>query len=750
MRPRALPLLTLLLPVLAQDGQFASATSGRATSVLVPTDPALRRAPYLDPRLPLEQRVEDLYARLTPEERIGLLHGTSGYADFGDLPRVGLPRLRMTDGPQGVRTDVPTTGFPSGIAMAATWDPALVERAGRILGRETRATGRSVLLGPGVNLLRTPLAGRNFEYFGEDPLLSGRTAAAYIRGVQSEGVAACIKHVALNDQEVWRLGVSSEASERTLRELHLRPFEIAIREAGPWSAMPAYNRVNGRSCAQNAPLLRDLFTGAMGFRGTFVSDWGAWGDTVEALAGGCHLEMPAQRDAGRDRAELSLLRAGAIRPEHFEAAVKAVLRLCFRVGALDGPRPEAKRLAEDAVTTARRLSREAMVLLKNEGGLLPLRAASLRRLLVVGPNADRRHSMRKGGQELLQCGGSGAILPPWEATVLEALRSRLGDRVEHYAGELDQGRLDGEGLRAAARRADLVLFVGGLSHADDHEGNCPPTPDRLSHALPGRQAELLQLLAEANPRTVAVMVGGTPMSLEPWADAVPALLMGWYPGMEGNHALVELLLGDASPSGRLPFTLGRSLQDWRVHALGPEAYPGLRYDGQGQVVEAPRPWKQSSPGQTKVFYKEGMALGYRGFALDGKAPRFTFGHGLTYGRFQYGPARVQEERGRWRVTCTLRNTGLREAAEVVQLYACPPEDTQSWLESRRPLRGLAAYAKVRLKPGASRRVELTLGPEELRHWDEARAAWAVAPGTWTFEVAASSVDIRQRVPVKVR
>ncbi len=749
MRTRALPLFVLLLPGLAQDGQFAVSTSGRAPSAGVPTDPNLRRAPYLT-RLALEQRVEDLYARLTPQERVSLLHGAAGFADFADLPRVGLPKLVMTDGPQGVRTDVPTTGFPSGMAMAASWDAALVEQVGRILGRETRATGHSVLLGPGMNLLRTPLAGRNFEYFGEDPLLSGRIAAAYIRGVQSQGVAACMKHVALNDQEVWRLGASSEASERTMREMHLRPFEIAIREADPWSAMPAYNRVNGRYCAQNAPLLRDLMTQALGFRGTFISDWGAWGNSVEALAGGCHLEMPARKDEKRDQEELELLRTGQIKAEHFESAVKAVLRLCLRVGALDGPRPEAHRLATDAPAKARQLSREAVVLLKNEGGLLPLNAATLKRILVVGPNADKRHSMRQGGNELLQSGGSGAILPPYEVTVLEALRSRLGSRVAHYAGELDQGRLDGAGLRAAAKRADLVLFVGGLSHADDHEGNCPPTPDRLGYELPGKQNDLLQLLVEANPRTVAVMVGGAPMSLEPWAEAVPAILMGWYPGMEGNHALVELLLGDASPSGRLPFTLGRSLQDWRVHALGPKAYPGLRYNDQGQVVEAPRPWKQTASGLTKVFYDEGIAIGYRGFALDGRTPRFPFGHGLTYSRFHYGQPRVIERQGRWQVSFMLRNTGTREAAEVVQLYACPPEETQSLPEPKRPLRGLVAFAKVRLRPGAARRVELDLGPEELRHWDEAQATWTLAPGTWTFDVSASATDTRQRVRVAIR
>jgi beta-glucosidase len=737
----------LLVAATPSEGQVAVSQARSVPAATLPTDPALRGALYLDPKAPLERRVEDLFQRLTPEERASLIHGSGGFADYAGIPRVGLPTLVMTDGPQGVRTSVPTTGFPSGIAMAATWNPALMERVGQVLGREARATGHTVLLGPGMDILRTPLAGRNFEYFGEDPLLSGRTAAGYIRGVQSQGVAACMKHIALNDQEMWRLGVSAEADERTLHEAHVRAYAIAIREAHPWAAMPAYNRVNGEYCAQNATLLRQVFRHDLGFDGCFISDWGAWGETVKALPGGCDLEMPADRNPDEDRNVLAMVRDGRIRQADFDGAVKSVLRMVFRVGALDPARPAMERLAPDTAPLARKVAQEAMVLLKNEGRTLPLRAEGLKRILVVGPNADHRHSMPKGGEGgLRQSGGSGAIFPPYELTALESFRERLGVRVDTYPWDLEGGGVDAEGLARAAKAADVVVFVGGLSHADDHEGLCLPTPDRTSLDLPGPQAESIRTLRRANPRTVVVLQGGSPMSLEGWVDDVPAVLLGWYPGQEGNRALVDVLLGASEPGGRLPVTLGRRLEDWRVHRIGAEAYPGLRYNDQGQVIPPPAKLSQSSPGITKVFYKEGVALGYRGFEADGITPRFPFGHGLSYTTFTYGAPKVETAPGgAFTLVVPVENQGKRRGSTVVQIYAVPPRDAASLPEAKRPFRGLVAFQKANLAPGQRTVLRIPVTSEALQSWDPDAKGWRVFPGTWTLEVAASSADVRKRV-----
>ena len=530
-----------------------------------PTDPALIGAPYLDVALPVEKRVEDLLGRLTPEEKASLLHGSAGFSEYGDIPRIGLPPVIMTDGPQGVRVSVPVTALPSGIALAASWDVALARDYGALLGRDAKATGNRVLLGPGVNLTRTPLNGRNFEYFGEDPLLSGKIAAGYIRGVQSEKVAACIKHLAMNDQETRRVGISVETDERTLREFHLRPFEIAVRESRPWSCMPAYNKIRGEFCAQNAHLNRTLMSDTFGFDGAFISDWEAWHDDAPAINGGCTLRMPYSADKNYDEKLVGLVRAGKVDGKVFESAVRRNLHLLFRVGAFDPAGEIPERQAAGNTTFARRAAGESAVLLKNTAATLPF-PSSVRRVLVVGPNAGRRFTMSEGGDELLLRGGSGAAFPPEEITARDGLRERLGEGVSTHPWRLVNDKIDAEGLTRAAKAADAVVFVGGINHTFDHEGNCG-RPDKPDLSLPGPQDEVVKLLVEANPKTVVVIAGGSAMDLTSVSEAAPALLLEWYPGEQGGRALADVLFGDVNPSGKLPFTFGKKLADWHVHRL---------------------------------------------------------------------------------------------------------------------------------------------------------------------------------------
>ncbi|QNM95708.1 beta-glucosidase [Chitinimonas koreensis] len=744
--------LGLIVPLLLQGpvraGQFAeSAALPPLAGVGVPTDPALVGAPYLDPARPLEVRVDDLLARLTPQEKASLLHGSGGFADYGGIGRIGLPRIVMTDGPQGVRAEVPTTALPSGIALAASWNTGLAERYGALLGRDAKATGHRVLLGPGVNLARTPLNGRNFEYFGEDPLLAGKIAAGYIRGVQSEGVAACIKHLVANDQESARLAASSELDERTLREFHLRPFEIAVREAGPWAVMPGYNRVRGVAAVDNAHVNRTLMREAAGSDAAFVSDWGAWDDGADAAAlnGGTTLRMPFDADAKYDRGLLELVRRGQVAQPTLDEAVRRNLRLLFRVGAFDPAGAVPPRHAAGNAALARQAALEGAVLLKNDGATLPFDPARVKRVLVLGPNADRRFTMAQGGDELLKLGGSGATFPVQEITALAGLRERLGAQVIGYPWQLAGGKLDRDGLALAARAVDAVVFVGGIDFSFDHEGNSGERPDKTTLALPGPQAEVVKLLAAANPRTVAVLAGGSPMALGELAAAAPALLLQWYPGQEGGRALADLLFGDVSPSGKLPFTLGKRLADWRVHRLGAAAYPGLLFgkDGKPARKQPDLTRSQYFRGDVRVAYLEGPALGYRGFELDGIAPDFAFGHGLSYTRFDYSDARLSADGGA--VTFTLRNAGPRAGAEVVQLYARPPGTAATVPENDRPLRGLVGFAKVRLEPGESRVVTLPFRAADLATWSDARRGWRSWPGAWTLEVAASSQDVRATV-----
>jgi beta-glucosidase len=620
------------------------------------TQTRAERPLYLDPGQPIDARVEDLLSRLTLEEKIALVHADNRFSTAG-VPRLSIPARQLSDGPHGVReetvgrdvsqavgrTDDFVTYMPALIGLAATWNPELAGEYGKTVGEEARQRGKQIMLAPGMNIMRTPLNGRNFEYLGEDPYLASRMAVAYIRGEQSQQVASCAKHFAGNEQEQERNTVNVEMDERTLREIYLRPFEAAVKEAGVLSVMAAYNKFRGAYCAENDYLLNKILKDEWGFKGLVVSDWNATHSTRGSVLGGLDLEMGT---VGKPFDEFYLarpflegVRAGEFPMSVLDDKVRRNLRVMFATCAFDA-RPPGSVNTKEHQTSARRVAEESFVLLKNEGGALPLDASKLTSVAVVGENAVRLQAYG---------GGSSRIKAFYEVTPLEGILRRAGDRVNvtYSAGYGEHAGEDAvERAVRAASQADAVIYVGGLNHSPglDSEG-----ADRKDMKLPYRQDELLRRVVEANPRTVVVLLGGGPVEMGPWLARVSAVLQAWYPGMEGGNALARVLFGDVSPSGKLPCTFPARLEDSPAHALG--AYPG-----KGGTVR----------------YEEGLLVGYRWFDTKRVEPLFPFGHGLSYTRFEYSNLRLAEVKDAkgpaLAVTFDVTNAGGREGAEVAQVY----------------------------------------------------------------------------------
>ncbi len=758
MRQTAQWALTALLACPAMVGAQGMATGTVERVALMRTaDAPPEDAPYRDPKRPLEERVEDLMKRLTPEEKARMVHASGGMSS-GNLPRVGLANIRTLDGPNGPRADRPVTYFPSAIAYAATWDLPLVEEIGRVMGKETRAvyrteeTGARMLLGPGVNIARSPLGGRNFEYFGEDPLLSGKTAAAWCRGLQSVKVSPCLKHWLLNDQEWCRTVIDVDVPDRALHEIYARPFEIAVREAGVWAVMNSYNAVRGHYASHSAEI-NDLLR-SYGFDGAIYSDWGGWHGDVPALNGGATLESGTGQDAARDKRNVEQVEKGIIRRDRFEDAVRRNLRNLFRMGAFDTLTAEDR--AEQAAyerdfrseahrRLAYRVAAEGAVLLKNAGNFLPLDRTKVRTVAVVGPNADQTHSMIGGVSDCHKRGGAGAILAGREVTPLMAFVEAFGKENVRFAPGFrfeNQDRTDAvsvPGMPAldpveAARGADLVVYCGGTDHSYDREaagwGLVIPA-DRPNLEVKGPQAEALRAIAAVNPNIVMALTIGAPVSVEAWEAHAKAILATWYAGEEGGNVLVDLLFGKANPSGKLPYTFGKRLEDWPCHSMGPGlAYPGMRTDANGQPLKGPFPAKQ--------FYADGIWVGYRGFDRFGHTPRYPFGFGLSYTTFAFAEAPSELEKGVCRVT--VRNTGARPGREVVQCYVAKPETDGVPM----PAKELAAFESVELAPGESRTVTFRLGPEAFRYWSEAAHGWRPVRGEGAILIGNSSAHLPVR------
>lgn len=708
-------------------------------------------AVYLDESQPLEKRVEDALSRMTLEEKVGLLHAQSKFSSAG-VPRLGIPEVWCTDGPHGIRPEVlwdewdqagwtndSCTAFPALTCLAATWNPEMSALYGKSIGEEARYRDKDVLLGPGVNIYRTPLNGRNFEYMGEDPFLSARMVVPYVQGVQQNGVAACVKHFAVNNQELRRHEVDVVVDDRALHEIYLPAFKAAVQEGGAWAIMGAYNKYKGEHCCHNQYLLNDILKRDWAFDGVVISDWGGVHDTREAIFKGLDMEFGTWTDGlnwGATNAYgnyylanpyLELLRRGEVGTGELDDKARRVLRLIFRT-AMNSRKPFGSLCSPEHNAAARRIAGEGMVLLKNDGGVLPVDLSKTKKLLVVGENAVKM--MTVGG-------GSSSLKVKHECTPLEGIRAAVGDKAEvlyerGYVGDvtgdyngvvtgqdLSEGRSGAQLLAdaiAAARKVDAVVFIGGLNKGDhqDSEG-----ADRLQLGLPYGQDAVIGALAEANPNLAVAIVSGNAVAM-PWIDRVPAVLEAWYSGSEAGNALADVLFGAVNPSGKLPFTFPVRLEDCSAHSAG-------EYPGDGQVV-----------------YRDGIFVGYRWIEKERIEPLFAFGHGLSYTTFDI--ANVQADRtslattGRLRVSADVTNTGGRAGAEVVQLYI---GDKLSSLP--RPVKELKGFEKVHLAPGQSRTVTFEIDPGMLACYDDAKGVWGAEPGEFTAYVGAASDDIRGTV-----
>jgi beta-glucosidase len=647
-----------------------------------------------------------LVAGLSLLEKAALLSGANTWQTRA-IDRVGLPAVWLADGPHGVRKQVgsadhlgingsePATCFPTAATIACSWDDQLAEEIGAALGREASAQGVGVLLGPGLNIKRSPLGGRSFEYFSEDPELSGRLAAAYVRGIQSEGVAATPKHFAVNSQELRRMVSDSVLDERTLREIYLTAFEIVVREAGPWAIMSSYNRVNGVYAHENAHLLVDVLRDEWGFDGAVISDWGGGNDAVAAVAAGGTLEMPSP---GFDsaRAIVSAVEAGELAEADLDARVAELVDLVRRVSA--APKATADLDAHHAL--ARRAAAESMVLLRNEGALLPLSAGTSVALIGAFATAPR-----------FQGAGSSLVNATRVPTLVDALAATPVSVVGVAEGFRRDGRRDAaletEAVALAAR-ADVVVLSLGLPEIAESEGL-----DRSSLALPGEQVRLLQSVRAVNDKVVVVLSAGGVVETA-WASDATALLHAYLGGQAGAEAVADVLVGAVAPGGRLAESMPHALSDTPTAASFPSA---------ARTAE----------------YREGPFVGYRHYETAATPVAFPFGFGLGYTTFAYSDLEVGDEAA----SVTVTNTGGRAGADVVQLYIGRLGDSGVI----RPVRELKGYAKVRLEPGAAERIRIPFGPRAFRFFDVPSGSWLVEAGEYEISVGAHVSDLPLRATI---
>jgi len=679
---------------------------------------------YLDAAQPVEVRVEDLLSRLTLAEKISIVHADSKFTTAA-IPRLNIPRRWLDDGPHGVREDIGpdtwqpagrtddfSTAMPSGICLGATWNPDLGFKEGEVIGQEARWRGKDIMLGPGVNILRTPLCGRNFEYLGEDPFLSGVMCSGYIRGEQSQDISSCVKHFALNNQEYQRGSINVEVDERALREIYLPAFKAAVQSGGVWSVMGAYNQLRGQHCCHNDYLLNKILKDEWGFQGLVMSDWDGTHDTQQAGLNGLDLEMGTETNYANfylAQPYLKGLQSGEFSMAGLDEKVRRNLRVMIATHVLDTDRKKGSFNTAAHQTVARQVAEEGIVLLKNENHALPLAAAKLKTIAVIGENATRLHA---------HGGDSSGIKAFYEITPLQGLVNRVGTNVNiiYSEGYRKGGGADlAERAVAAAKSADVVIYIGGLNH--DRGFDCEGA-DRADMKLPYGQDELIQKIVAANPKTIVVLEG-TMVEMDAWLDQVPALLQGWYPGMEGGNALARVLFGDVNPSGKLPATFPKKLSDTPAAMFGASAYPGTN---------------------GTVTYAEGLLVGYRWFDTKNIEPQFPFGFGLSYTTFKYSDLKlVPATNGTVTAQFAIENTGQLAGAEVAQLYV-----HQKNPALMRPEKELKGFRKVFLKPGEKQSISIPLDKAAFAYYDDTQQAWVTPEDDFEILIGSSSRDLRLR------
>lgn len=734
---------------------------GLALAVALPLA-AQQKFVYLDTTKPIEQRVEDALGRLTLKEKVAMVHAQSKFSSPG-VPRLGIPEFWMTDGPHGIRPEVlwdewdqagwtndSCVAYPALTCLAATWNPEMSMLYGKSIGEEARYRHKTVLLGPGVNIYRTPLNGRNFEYMGEDPYLAGRMVVPYVQGVQQNGVAACVKHFALNNHEVNRHTTNVVVDDRALYEIYLPAFKAAVQEGQAWSIMGAYNLYKGQYACHNQYLLNDILKGEWKFDGVVVSDWGGVHDTDQAITNGTDMEFGSWTNGlsqGTSNAYdsyylatpyLQRIQEGKVGTQELDDKVRRILRLAFRT-TMDLNRPFGSLNSPAHYEAARRIGEEGIVLLQNKNRVLPIDLNKAKKIAVVGENAIKM--MTVGG-------GSSSLKVQRELSPFDGIKQRVGDRAEvvyarGYVGDASgeyNGVVTGQNLKddrtpeeliaeavKVAQDADYVIFIGGLNKSNGQD--CEDS-DREGLGLSYGQDAVISALAKANKNLIVVNISGNAIAM-PWVNEVPAIIQDWYLGSEAGHSLAAILMGDVNPSGRLPFTFPVKLEDCPAHSLG--EYTGKRSN---DVID--------------IKYNEGIFVGYRWTDKQKKVkPLFPFGHGLSYTTFEYGKptatSKTMSADGNLTIKISVKNTGNREGQEVVQMYI---SDIKSSLP--RPVKELKGFQKIKLAPGEEKTVTFTIDKEALSFFDDAQHAWIAEPGKFEAIIAASAADIKGVVPFDLK
>ncbi|MDE5676039.1 MAG: glycoside hydrolase family 3 C-terminal domain-containing protein [Muribaculaceae bacterium] len=738
-----------------------------ATGVSAATD---ETPVYLDQKAPIEQRVEDALSRMTLEEKVALCHAQGKFSSKG-VERLGIPEIWMSDGPHGVRAEInwndwgysgwtndSITAFPALTALAATWNPQLSALYGKSVGEEARYREKDVLLGPGVNIYRTPLNGRNFEYMGEDPYLASEMVVPYIQELQKNGVAACVKHFALNNQEKWRGTVDVELSDRALYEIYLPAFKKAVQDGGAWSIMGAYNQIWGQHCCHNERLLNDILRGEWGFDGAVITDWGGAHDTDQAALNGLDIEMGSYTNGltsesmfGYDdyylaNPYLEKLRKGELPESTVNDKARNILRLIFRT-AMNSDKPFGSKCTPAHYAAAKQIGDESIILLKNSG-ILPLDGSRYKTILVVGDNAVRR---------LTDGGGSSELKPKDYISPLSALQDLYGDKVKYAPGyacgrtlyeaedtipQEEQDRLRAEAVDMA-KDADVVIYIGGLNKNSWQD--CEST-DRREYELPFGQNQLIGELIKVNPNIIIANISGNAYEM-PWVNDVPAILHVSYLGTMGGASIADVIAGNVNPSGKLPYSIPVRLQDCGANSFGEISYPGIE-SGDTDVVAIPGSVIEGGK-NPKQKYMEDIFVGYRWHDTKKIPALFPFGHGLSYTEFEYGKpvvsGSVLGENGKITVEVPVTNKGAKEGSETVELYI---SDLKSSLP--RPVKELKGFAKVKLAPGETKSVKFDVTPESLKFFDDKAHAWVVEPGKFKALVGASSTDIRHTIPFEYK
>ncbi len=718
---------------------------------------------YLDETRTIDERVEDALSRMTTEEKVAMLHAQSKFSSAG-VPRLGIPEFWTTDGPHGIRPEVlwdewdqagwtndSCVAFPALTCLAATWNPDMALLYGKNIGEEARYRKKDILLGPGVNIYRTPLNGRNFEYMGEDPYLASMMVVPYIKGVQSNGVATCVKHFALNNHEVNRHTTNAIVDDRALYEIYLPAFKAAVQEGGAWTIMGSYNLYKGQHVCHNQYLLNDILKGEWGFDGVVVSDWGGTHDTEQAIANGLDMEFGSWTNGLSNGASnaydnyylampyLKLIKDGKVGTKELDDKVRRILRLAFRT-TMNTRRPFGSLCSPEHIAAARNIGEEGIVLLKNDRNILPINPDRVKKIAVIGENALKM--MTVGG-------GSSSLKVKYELSPLDGIRKRFGDKAEivyarGYVGDPSgeyNGVVTGQNLNddrtaeeifaeavETAKNADFVIFVGGLNKSAHQD--CEDS-DRAGLELPYNQDRVISALAKANKNLVVINISGNAVAM-PWVKDVPAIVQAWYLGTECGNAIASVLAGDVNPSGKLPMTFPVALTDVGAHSVGD--YPGTPRNDGSDIVDC--------------SYSEGIYVGYRWNDKNDIKPLFPFGHGLSYTTFNYGKPSISSDRmaadGKITISIPVSNTGSRTGAEVVQLYIT---DVKSSLP--RPVKELKDFKKVSLEPNQSAEIQFEITPDKLMYFDNERHEWVAEAGDFIALIGSSSSYIKNSVKFKL-